>query len=129
MPAKSKKAWHLRCNRICRFGHFLLFGLLLAFAGLARPDVEAAVAIEWELPGAPNAFAFPEAVVENVMRAEVTLGPVTFQGAAIVAAPDEKAANVIQALPAYRAMGEAEMELHPVPAPARTIIVKAAPLP
>jgi hypothetical protein len=120
---------HLCRNRIHWFGQFRLFGLVGSFAGLTWPDVETAMAIISDLPRAPNPFAFAKPTIENVMRSDVSLGPVAFKAGGIETALDEKAANVIQAITADRTIGEREVELHSVPVASWTIIVKATPRP
>src|SRR5437870_4956 len=74
---------------------------LLPLARPARPNVESAVGLEGALgdfPRAPDAFSLAEASIKNVMRANVTLGPVTLAVGGIISAFDEKAADVVVAV-------------------------------
>jgi hypothetical protein len=50
----------------------------------------------------------------------------TFLGLGVVAAFDEKAANVIVAVAGHQAAGEGEAELHPMPI-ARSVVIETRP--
>src|SRR5258708_2499255 len=67
-----------------------------AFPELARPNVKTA-STQTEFPDAPNAFAFAEAAIKNIMSADVTLRPIALLSAGIVTALDEKSADIISA--------------------------------
>ena len=72
---------------------------------------------------APNALAFPEAAIEHFVGAQVALGPVTLVTGGILAALNEEPANVIHPVAAHVAVGEGELEFHPMPI-ARAVIVE-----
>jgi hypothetical protein len=103
-------------------------GTLFSLARLSGPDMEAAMSPRGDLPRAPNPFALPEAAIENVVRAQIRLGPVTLAVGVVVAALDEEPTNVIHSVPAHIAIGEGEQEFHPMPVP-RAIIVEPRPRP
>src|SRR5207245_1362799 len=63
---------------------------------------------------APDAFAFVEAVVENVVLAEVALGPMAMSGSNFVAAADREFADPIAALAGHDAVLKSQVQLHAV---------------
>src|SRR5881397_423615 len=81
----------LRSDGVHRLGALGGLGARCLIAGLARPDVEAAMMTDGDFPGAPNAFALAKAAVEDVVGANIGLGPIALARGRIVAAFDEKA--------------------------------------
>jgi hypothetical protein len=90
--------------------------------------VKAAVIENSNFPGSPNPPALAKAAIEDIVRTDVTLRPMTFGTLGIVMAFDEEAANVVIAITAHNAIREGEVKLHPV-AIARSVIVKTNPRP
>jgi len=65
-----------------------------------------------DFPCTPNAFPVAKAAVENVVRADVALGPVTLAIPGIVAAFDQEPPDVVVAVAGDRAVQEREQEVH-----------------
>src|SRR5258707_2381561 len=82
--------------RVCCVRLFLFGGkaFACAFPKLARPNVKTA-STQTEFPDAPNAFAFAEAAIKNVMSTHVALRPIALLSAGIVTALDEKLTDII----------------------------------
>jgi hypothetical protein len=118
----------LRDNGIHGFFAGRRLGTLFTLARLARPDVEAAMGPRGDLPRAPNPLALPEAAIENIVRAQIALGPVTLAAGSVVTAFDEEPANVINTIASHVAARECKQEVHPMPVP-RAIIVEPRPRP
>jgi hypothetical protein len=81
-----------------------------------------------DFPRSPNAFPFTKAAIKDIVRANVRLGPMRFGRLGVVAAFDEKTANVVIAITANNPIRKGEMKLHPVTV-ARLVIVKTNPQP
>jgi hypothetical protein len=90
--------------------------------------MEAAVVLNSNLPGSPDAFAFAKATIENIVRADVAFRPMAFKAVGIVTTFDEKTANVVIAITAHRTVRERKMKLHPM-ALTRAIVVETNPRP
>ena len=88
--------------------------------------MEAAVGLDGDLPGAPDALAFPEAAIKHVVGAHVRLGPVALAAGRVVAAFDEKTADIIDAGTAHVPVAKRELELHSMPVTGE-VIVEARP--
>src|SRR5262249_13899688 len=81
------------------------------------PNVKAAVqACELpaggNLPATPDAFAFVKALIEDVVFADVALGPVTFAVRQVIATTDDEGADPIAALAGHAASAKRELQLH-----------------
>src|SRR5262245_31429890 len=107
--------------------------LLRRIAHALRPDVEPArpvhpeVLCRRDLPGAPDAFALIEPLVIDIVFRDVAFCPVTAAIRHIIAAADHELANPVAALPCQRALGEGEVQLHPMPAGHRLLQEKTCP--
>ena len=88
--------------------------------------MKAAVITNGDFPRAPDAFAFAETAIENIVGAHITLYPVTFASVCLVAALDKELSDIIIAFAGDETMGERQIHLHPVPV-TRTVIVKSDP--
>ena len=115
-----------RGNRLNRFRFLLRLGFHRFAAESARPDVKAAVVVVSNFPRAPNSLAFAKATVENVVRPDITFGPVTFEVSSIVAAFDQKSPDIVIAVATHRSVDKRQREIHSMPI-FRTVIVKASP--
>src|SRR5437762_14044418 len=93
---------------------------------MAGPDVEATVIIVLNLPGAPDTLAFAKAAIKDVMRAEITFRPMTFETAGVVTAFNQELSNVVIAIPAHGTVRACEGKIHAVPI-AGTVVVEARP--
>src|SRR5262249_12052940 len=114
------------------FVHFEREIRLLAQHGLVgvchalRPDAKASVPFPalypgWDFPGPPNPFPFVEALVENVVFAQIALGPVTAAVAEIVAPANEKRAYPVAAFSGNLPRFELQKQLHRVPSDRRGV--------
>ena len=92
------------------------------------PNVKAAVIENSNFPGSPNPPALAKTAIEDIVRTDVTLLPMTFGIPGIVMAFDEEAANVVIAISAHNAIREGEVKLHPM-AITWSVIVKTNPGP
>src|SRR5258706_3454321 len=101
-----------RSDGIYRLGLLGRFAAFFAFARPARPDVEAAARVSLDFPRAPDPFAFAKAPVENIVLAEIALGPVALEIRGIIAAFDEKWADVIRAVAVQGAICKRELKFH-----------------
>src|ERR1022692_1662539 len=85
----------LRGNRIDRLFCFSGYCFLAAFTGLPRPNMEPAMGEVGDFPCSPNAFALAKAAVKDIVCPHVAFGPIRLFVSGIVAASDEKPADVI----------------------------------
>ena len=90
--------------------------------------METAVTEITYLPGSPNTFAFAKPAIKDIMCPHICLGPMGFRSLRIVAAFDEKAANVVIAITADNAIRKREVKLHPVTV-ARLAVIETNPRP
>lgn len=81
-----------------------------------------------DFPRAPNTFALPKSTIEDIVRTQITFGPITFCSVAIVAAFDEETANIVVAITAHHSIRKREVKLHPVTV-AWLVIVETNPRP
>ncbi len=88
--------------------------------------MKAAVITNGDFPRAPDAFAFAEPTIENIMRADIALDPVALSSVCFVAAFDKESPDIIIALAGHETMGKCQIQIHPVPV-AWTVIVKPDP--
>src|SRR6266446_1208858 len=110
-----------------RFG-FSRCGSLLAFPSLARPDMESPTAVASNFPGAPNSFTLAKTAIEDVMRPDVALGPVTLAIPGIVAAFDQEPPDIVNAFARHRAVYERKPQVHAVLFnPTKVVIVEPDP--
>jgi hypothetical protein len=88
--------------------------------------VKTAVRVVPDFPRSPYSFAFSKTAIKDVMRAKVTFRPMTFEAAGIVATFYEELSDVVIAVPAHRAIGEGQREVHSMPI-AGTVVVETGP--
>src|SRR5205823_2282301 len=98
------------------------------------PDVKAAAlrgicAAGGDLPHAPDAFPFIEALVEDVVLAEIALGPVALAVLHVVAAAHHELADPIAAIASHGAVSERQPQFHQVPAGHEPLQEEAGPRP
>ena len=79
--------------------------LLMELLGAAR-----------NLPGAPDALAFVESLVEDVVLAEVALAEMAATVGEIIAATDDELADQVAAFAGHVTFAKGEAELHQVAA-------------
>ena len=115
-------------NRFDRGSFTDRFTFAISFSQSLGPDVETAVPPKSrsDLPRSPDALAFPETPVVNVMGAWVGLGPVALPLSLVVAALDTKTAYVVVAGAADVTFGEREVQIHAMFVP-RLVVVEASP--
>src|SRR5207249_1011489 len=92
----------------------------------ARPNMKAAVITDGDFPRAPDAFAFAEPAIEDIMRAYIAFDPVTLASVCFVAALDQKSPDIIIAFTGHGTISKRQVHIHAVPV-ARTVIVKPDP--
>jgi hypothetical protein len=109
-----------------RLGLLALFGLTLAFAGAARPNVKSPVGEHFDFPRAPNPFAFAETAIKHIVRPNVTFGPITFAVCCIISATNQETPDIVIPIAADRPLAERELEIHAMPITG-PVIVKARP--
>jgi hypothetical protein len=81
-----------------------------------------------DFPCSPDALALAKAAVEDIVCPHVTFGPITLLVPGIVAASDEKPADVINAIATHRAVYKRELKIHAMPVP-RAMVVETSPRP
>src|SRR6266511_986860 len=119
---------HFAFDGDCVYG-FGLLGILshfFAFARGAGPDNKSAMAINSNLPRAPDAFALAKAAIEHIVRARIRLRPITFATLCVVAAVDDERPDIIFSGAGDDRVGEREMQIHAMLV-ARLVIVEAHP--
>ena len=88
--------------------------------------MKAAVIADGDFPRAPDAFAFAEPAIKDIMGADIALDPVALARICFVAAFDEESPDIIIALAGHETVGKGQIQIHPVPV-TRTVIIKPDP--
>jgi hypothetical protein len=74
--------------------------------------MKTAVVIISDFPSAPNAFAFAEAAIKNIMAADVRFGPMAFGTRRAILTLDYKRPDVVVAFTGNTAIAERQMHIH-----------------
>jgi hypothetical protein len=90
--------------------------------------VETPVGELGDFPCSPDSLALAKPAVENIVCLHVTFGPIALFVTGILAASDEKPADVINAIASHRTVDERELKIDAVPI-SRAIIIETGPRP
>src|SRR5439155_8374510 len=91
------------------------FVMRLTLLCTARPNMKAAVIADGDFPRAPDAFAFAEPAIKDIMRADIALDPVALASSCFVAAFDEESPDIIIALAGHETAGKGRIQIHTAP--------------
>jgi len=110
-------------RRRLRFGDKVFIGRI---AQPLRPDMEPAAGQLADFPDAPDAFAFAEPAIEDIMGADIAFDPMALASGYFVAALDQKSPDIVIAFAGHGTISKRQMHIHAVPV-ARSVIVKPDP--